>query len=135
MPDTAAQEETECSVDRALVLGPGGLAGTAWMAGLLHGLRHEGVDPGEADLVVGTSAGAIVAAALGAEDGLGRLADRATGDRPDPPDRSRDGRPRCSPCSARRARRRTRPGVRWDGSRWTRPTRTRSRRCSPFVAS
>ncbi|MFE9429139.1 patatin-like phospholipase family protein [Kitasatospora sp. NPDC006697] len=52
------------AVDRALVLGPGGPAGTAWMAGLLLGLRRHGVDLGTADLTVGTSAGAITAAAL-----------------------------------------------------------------------
>ncbi|MGV9567906.1 patatin-like phospholipase family protein [Streptomyces sp. NPDC003480] len=81
MPNVAEQEETKYSIGRALVLGPGGLAGTAWMAGLIHGLRREGVDLGEADLIVGTSAGAIVAAALGAEDGL---ASPVTGDRPRP---------------------------------------------------
>ncbi len=48
--------------DRALVLGPGSHVGTAWMAGLAYGLRRDGVDLGEADLIVGTSAGAIVAA-------------------------------------------------------------------------
>ena len=46
-------------VDSAVVLGPGGPAGTAWMAGLAAGLRREGVDLGAADLIVGTSAGAI----------------------------------------------------------------------------
>ncbi|MEU3872240.1 MULTISPECIES: patatin-like phospholipase family protein [Streptomyces] len=85
MPNVADREETAYSIGRALVLGPGGLAGTAWMAGLVHGLRREGMDLGEADLIVGTSAGAIVAAALGAEDGLGRLANPVTGDRPRPP--------------------------------------------------
>ncbi|MFF2040648.1 patatin-like phospholipase family protein [Kitasatospora sp. NPDC058170] len=62
------------TIDRALVLGPGGPVGTAWMAGLAHGLRRDGVDPGEADLIVGTSAGAIVAALLATGQDLGRLA-------------------------------------------------------------
>jgi len=44
----------------ALVLGGGGALGVAWEAGLLAGLREAGIDPGAADLVVGTSAGSIV---------------------------------------------------------------------------
>ncbi|MFD0273567.1 patatin-like phospholipase family protein [Kitasatospora sp. NPDC127111] len=51
-------------VDRAVVLGPGGRLGAAWTAGLAAGLRRAGVDLGEADLIVGTSAGAIVGAVL-----------------------------------------------------------------------
>ena len=47
---------------RALVLGGGGLTGVAWEVGLLLGLAEAGVDLGEADLLVGTSAGSIVAA-------------------------------------------------------------------------
>ncbi|MFJ9950696.1 patatin-like phospholipase family protein [Kitasatospora sp. NPDC091207] len=62
------------TVDRALVLGPGGHAGTAWTAGLARGLRREGVDLGEADLIVGTSAGAIVGALLATGQDPGRLA-------------------------------------------------------------
>ncbi|MCX4744316.1 patatin-like phospholipase family protein [Kitasatospora sp. NBC_01287] len=60
--------------DRGLVLGPGGLAGTAWTVGLAHGLRRDGVDLGEADLIVGTSAGAIVGALLATGQDLERLA-------------------------------------------------------------
>jgi NTE family protein len=58
----------------AVVLGPGGPAGTAWMAGLAEGLRREGVDLGAADLIVGTSAGAIVGAILASGGDLARLA-------------------------------------------------------------
>ncbi|GGL03167.1 patatin-like phospholipase family protein [Planomonospora parontospora] len=47
---------------RALVLGGGGVAGIAWEAGVVTGLRRAGVDLGEADLVVGTSAGSVVGA-------------------------------------------------------------------------
>ena len=61
-------------VDSAVVLGPGGPAGTAWMAGLAEGLRREGVDLGAADLIVGTSAGAIVGAILASAGDLARLA-------------------------------------------------------------
>ncbi|MUN37947.1 patatin-like phospholipase family protein [Actinomadura litoris] len=63
--------------DRALVLGPGGVVGTAWMVGLAHGLRRVGVDLAEADLIVGTSAGAIVGALLATDQDLARLATAA----------------------------------------------------------
>jgi len=45
-----------------LVLGVGGVAGVAWHTGVLCGLADAGVDVTVADLVVGTSAGATVAA-------------------------------------------------------------------------
>ncbi|MFB7668922.1 patatin-like phospholipase family protein [Kitasatospora sp. NPDC056138] len=63
--------------DRALVLGPGSHVGTAWMAGLACGLRRDGVELGEADLIVGTSAGAIVGALLATGQDPGRLATSA----------------------------------------------------------
>ncbi|MFC8228417.1 patatin-like phospholipase family protein [Streptomyces sp. NPDC057287] len=50
--------------DTALVLGAGGVTGTAWESGILHGLAKAGVDLSTADLIVGTSAGAIVGAQL-----------------------------------------------------------------------
>ncbi|TQS28253.1 patatin-like phospholipase family protein [Microbispora sp. KK1-11] len=62
------------SLDRALVLGAGGLIGMAWTAGLACGLRRAGVDLGEADLIVGTSAGAILAALLATGQDPDRLA-------------------------------------------------------------
>jgi NTE family protein len=74
----------------AVVLGPGGPVGTAWLAGLAAGLRREGVDLGAADLIVGTSAGAIVGAIAACGGDLGRLAtlpllaDPAGGVRTDP---------------------------------------------------
>jgi NTE family protein len=49
---------------RALVLGAGGEAGIAWEVGLLAGLAGRGVDLTAADVVVGTSAGAGVAARI-----------------------------------------------------------------------
>jgi NTE family protein len=49
---------------RSLVLGAGGEAGIAWEVGLLAGLAGRGVDLTAADLVVGTSAGAGVAARI-----------------------------------------------------------------------
>ncbi|MEW1635953.1 patatin-like phospholipase family protein [Streptomyces sp. NPDC093801] len=59
---------------QALVLGPGGRLGTAWTAGLAAGLRGSGVDLGGADLIVGTSAGAIVGAVLATGQDPSRLA-------------------------------------------------------------
>src|SRR5919198_3625801 len=53
---------------RALVLGGGGVSGIAWEAGVLAGLRDRGVDVDSWDLVIGTSAGAIVATRLAGSD-------------------------------------------------------------------
>jgi NTE family protein len=47
---------------RALVLGGGGITGIAWEWGILAGLAAAGVKLGDADLVVGTSAGSVVGA-------------------------------------------------------------------------
>lgn len=52
------------TVRRSVVLGGGGVPGAAWMTGLVAELRHRGIDLGSADSIVGTSAGAIVGAAL-----------------------------------------------------------------------
>ena len=49
-------------MSRALVLGGGGVTGVAWEIGVLAGLAEAGVDLTGADLVVGTSAGSVVAA-------------------------------------------------------------------------
>jgi predicted acylesterase/phospholipase RssA len=45
----------------ALVLGGGGITGIAWEIGVLAGLAEAGTDLSGADLVVGTSAGSVVA--------------------------------------------------------------------------
>ena len=50
------------STTRALVLAGGGAAGNAWELALIAGLSEAGVDVVDADLVIGTSAGATVAA-------------------------------------------------------------------------
>src|SRR4051794_34362424 len=55
-------------MDRALVLSGGGSLGIAWQSGLTLGLAEQGVDLGDADLIVGTSAGSVV----GAQIALGR---------------------------------------------------------------
>ncbi len=49
---------------RALVLGGGGAAGNAWLVGVVAGLAKAGLDVTDADLLVGTSAGATAAAQL-----------------------------------------------------------------------
>src|SRR3954469_368453 len=46
------------SARTALVLGGGGSAGNAWLIGVVAGLVDAGIDVTQADLVVGTSAGA-----------------------------------------------------------------------------
>jgi NTE family protein len=60
--------------DRALVLGGGGEYFIAWLLGFAHGLSGMGVSYDLADLIVGTSAGAIVGCAAAA-DRLGLLRD------------------------------------------------------------
>lgn len=55
---------------RALVLGAGGVLGAAWSIGALHAVAEvEGFDPRSSDVIVGTSAGSVLAALLGS--GLG----------------------------------------------------------------
>ncbi len=44
------------------MLGGGGLAGIAWHIGMLTGMADRGLDVGDADLIIGTSAGATAAA-------------------------------------------------------------------------
>ena len=53
------------SMTLALVMGGGGIAGIAWHTGILLGLSESGADPSGADLLIGTSAGATVAAQIG----------------------------------------------------------------------
>ncbi|SIS04616.1 patatin-like phospholipase family protein [Williamsia sterculiae] len=54
----------------ALVLGGGGVGGTAWLLGLASGLTSHGVGLLDADVIIGTSAGALAAVILagGARD-------------------------------------------------------------------
>ncbi len=60
--------------DRALVLGGGGEYFIAWLLGFAHGLHAAGVSYELADVIVGTSAGAMVGSAVAA-DRLGFLRD------------------------------------------------------------
>jgi len=59
---------------RALVLGGGGSTGNAWLIGVVAGLADAGLDVTDADLVVGTSAGATAAAQLTGADPADLLA-------------------------------------------------------------
>jgi NTE family protein len=63
---------------RALVLGGGGVAGIAWQTGVVVGLADEGLDLRDAGLLLGTSAGANVAAQLASGLGLEELFARQT---------------------------------------------------------
>lgn len=78
---------------RALVLGGGGSAGNAWLIGVIGGLGDGGLDVTEADVVIGTSAGATAAAQIaGASptDLLAAILDAPTPQRIEPV--RRDGR-------------------------------------------
>jgi NTE family protein len=67
-----------------LVLGGGGVLGGAWMVGALTALEQvHGVDAREAEVIVGTSAGSLVAALLGAGVSTGELRAHQHGDRRD----------------------------------------------------
>jgi NTE family protein len=57
----------------ALVLGGGGVTGVAWETGVLAGLSQAGLDLSTAGLLVGTSAGAAVAAQLASGTPLATL--------------------------------------------------------------
>ena len=59
----------------ALVLGGGGVTGIAWTTGLLLGLAEGGVDLTDAELLVGTSAGAAVGAQVATGRSLQELYD------------------------------------------------------------
>jgi NTE family protein len=64
--DTAIWSAAPAAPRRALVLGGGGVLGFAWIVGALSALQVEaGFDARDVDVVVGTSAGAVAAAALG----------------------------------------------------------------------
>ncbi|GLZ28458.1 patatin [Lentzea sp. NBRC 105346] len=58
---------------RALVLGGGGVTGIAWEIGIVHGLAEAGIDLAGADLLVGTSAGSVVAAQIAGGEPLSEL--------------------------------------------------------------
>lgn len=65
-----------------LVLGGGGVLGGAWMVGALSALEQlHGVDARDAEVIVGTSAGSLIAALLGGGVSVGELRAHQLGDR------------------------------------------------------
>ncbi|PSK97895.1 NTE family protein [Haloactinopolyspora alba] len=65
---------------RGLVLGGGGVLGAAWMVGALQAIEDAtGVDVRTFDHIVGTSAGSVIAALLGAGVDAGQLRDHQLG--------------------------------------------------------
>ncbi len=65
---------------RGLVLGAGGVLGAAWTIGALAAVQEQyGWDPREADVLVGTSAGSVLAASLGCGIGVEDLLDHQRG--------------------------------------------------------
>lgn len=65
---------TSKPVRRGLVIGCGGVLGAAWSIAALANLREAlGWDPREAEVLVGTSAGAVLVSLLGAGIGVDRL--------------------------------------------------------------
>jgi NTE family protein len=66
---------------RGLVLGGGGVLGAAWMVGALQALQDEiGIDARDFDAYVGTSAGSILTALLGAGVSVADLVNHQRGD-------------------------------------------------------
>ncbi len=65
---------------RGLVLGAGGVLGAAWTIGALAAVEQElGWDPREAEVLIGTSAGSVLASALGCGVTVGELLDHQSG--------------------------------------------------------
>src|SRR3954468_530401 len=65
---------------RGIVLGGGGVLGAAWMIGALSALRDTcGWQPNDADVLIGTSAGAVLAALLGSGVTVEALANNQRG--------------------------------------------------------
>ena len=61
-------------VRRGLVLGAGGVLGAAWTTGALSAVQeHLDWDPREAEVIVGTSAGSVLAATLGCGLGVAEM--------------------------------------------------------------
>jgi NTE family protein len=77
----AAGTAKDEQMTRALVLGGGGPVGIAWESGLVAGLAQGGVDLGQADFTMGTSAGSFVGARLALGSDAKTLADPILADR------------------------------------------------------
>jgi NTE family protein len=66
-----ANDSGAVRLSRGLVLGGGGPVGRAWQVGLVDGFASQGINLGIADLIIGTSAGAVVGAQLALKQGFG----------------------------------------------------------------
>ncbi|MEV6972510.1 patatin-like phospholipase family protein [Kitasatospora sp. NPDC093806] len=76
----AASAATDGAPRRGLVLGGGGMLGAAWTVGALCAVEEAtGRRPGDADVLLGTSAGAILAALLAGGVGADQLRDHQRG--------------------------------------------------------
>lgn len=65
---------------RGLVLGGGGVLGAAWTVGALQAIEEvHGIDPREFDVIVGTSAGSVLGALVGAGVSIEALRDHQRG--------------------------------------------------------
>jgi NTE family protein len=60
---------------RAVVLGGGGVTGMAWEIGIITALLQEGIDLADANVIIGTSAGSFVGAALSSGYDMRKLYD------------------------------------------------------------
>lgn len=55
---------TNQAVERAVVLDAGGVAGMAWIAGLMYGLKYKGCDLSTTEVLIGSSLSALLAAQI-----------------------------------------------------------------------
>lgn len=69
------------AIRRGLVLGGGGVLGSAWAVGALQAIKDvHGLDPRDFDVIVGTSAGAVLGALIGAGVSIDALRDHQRGE-------------------------------------------------------
>ncbi|WUA09379.1 patatin-like phospholipase family protein [Nocardia sp. NBC_01377] len=64
MGSYSAENLSNTAIQRSVVLAGGAASGTAWMIGLVAELKRLGIDFGNAELIVGTSGGALAGAML-----------------------------------------------------------------------
>ena len=67
-------------LSRGLVLGAGGALGAPWMIGAMSALQEiEGFEPRTADMLVGTSAGSVLASLLASDVSVAEMLERLDG--------------------------------------------------------
>lgn len=82
IPATGVQQTPGPPPRRGLVIGAGAALGGAWALGALRALHElEGYDPADVDVVVGTSAGSVLAGLIGCRVPLRHMAERLAGGR------------------------------------------------------